>query len=239
MNSAVWNGLEAVLPDWLEPVYLDLPGHGTSAALAADKLDDYVSVLSKVISRPALWVGWSLGGLAVLKLARDYPERVAGMFMVACNPCFVCRDDWDCAVERSVFETFADALVLDQHATVRRFLTLQVQGDKQALRTVRTLQQALSQRGDATSQALMAGLRMLAECDLRADLRWLEAPVHWHLGGRDTLVPKSLAARLPALLPGVKISIEQQGAHAPFISHRANFVATLVAFATRLKRGSA
>ncbi|MGB5397391.1 MAG: alpha/beta fold hydrolase, partial [Gammaproteobacteria bacterium] len=87
MNSAVWQPLLAELPDWLDVICVDLPGHGGLAQVDAQSLDDYTRLLSAVTQRPALWVGWSLGGLAVLKLASDYPQLVAGLFMVASNPC--------------------------------------------------------------------------------------------------------------------------------------------------------
>ena len=126
MNSAVWSHCLPMLPDWMDVIRVDLPGHGTMSEVKATGIDDYVQSLAAVINRPAIWVGWSMGGLAVLQLAKYYPERVAGLFMVASNPCFVRQPDWQCAVERDVFRQFAESLEQDIDATVKRVLALQV-----------------------------------------------------------------------------------------------------------------
>lgn len=237
MNSAVWQPVIVDLPDWLEVICVDLPGHGSMAGIQAGGLAEQVAWLAAISPRPVLWVGWSLGGLAVLKLAQLHPERVAGAFMVACNPCFVSRPDWSPAVDASVFTKFADDLFQDSEATLKRFLALQVIGDKHALKTVRELQRAMTARGRVSAQAMSKGLQLLQECDLRRDLGLLEAPLHWHLGGRDTLVPVALADALAGLNPGIEISIEDNAGHAPFISHPENFRLELLAFADRIRTG--
>lgn len=235
MNSAVWRSLLPHLPAWLDVTCVDLPGHGSMVDVNADTLDEMVRVLSAISHRPVLWLGWSMGGLAVLRLARLYPERVAGVFMVASNPCFVRRDDWPCAVDASVFDSFARILTDDAGATLKRFLALQVMGDRHALHTVRELQSAMNERGNASRHALEAGLGMLKHCDLRSDLQSLSCPIHWTLGGRDTLVPVSLAEELRLLNPAMDISIEAAAAHAPFLSHTENFVHVFNGFAGKIR----
>ena len=69
MNSAVWDECIEQLPDWINVVVVDLPGHGSMVKVPASSLDDYVQALIPLVHRPVLWVGWSLGGLAVLRLA--------------------------------------------------------------------------------------------------------------------------------------------------------------------------
>lgn len=235
MNSAVWQSLSNSLPEWLDVICVDLPGHGSMAEVAAIDLDAQVELLAALTHRPALWLGWSLGGLPLLKLAQLYPERVAGLFLVASTPCFVRRPDWQCAVADSVFAEFARALEQDQTATLRRFLALQVIGAKQALKTVRELVQAMQTRGEASAAALRAGLQQLQDNDLRRDLALLTCPVHWHLGARDTLVPVALAASLKTLNSGIEISIVTGAGHAPFLSHPENFRHELLAFAGRMR----
>ena len=149
MNSAVWQSCLPLLPSWIDVICIDLPGHGSMAEVQADGLSDYVRLLSAVTERPVVWVGWSLGGLAVMQLAHYYPERVAGMFLIASTPCFVKQDNWANAVERSVFEQFSQSLKQDVKTTIRRFLALQVKGGESATSTVRELREAIEQRGQA------------------------------------------------------------------------------------------
>lgn len=234
MNSAVWQNCVAGLPDWIEIMPLDLPGHGSNASMPANTLDDYVDTLVAQVEQPAIWVGWSLGGLAVLQIAQQYVDRVAGIFMVASNPCFVSKPDWPAAVDQSVFENFSQSLEQDIDATIRRFLALQVRGADNAMKTVRELQQSLAERGQASETALKKGLDILCGTDLRAQLSTLECPVSWYLGGRDTLVPISLADELQAMNNSIELVIEPNAGHAPFISHPDVFRETLRNFAAAL-----
>ena len=235
MNGAVWEACFDLLPDWIDVIQVDLPGHGTMADVKAESINDYVQALAALVNRPVIWVGWSLGGLALLKLARDYPERIAGLFMVASNPCFVRKDDWQCAVEEDVFKLFADSLTENVDATIKRFLALQVKGSGLAMSTIRELQQSLQQRGRPSLEALKCGLDILSTTDLRIELPYLNCPVTWLLGGRDALVPVSLAGALKTLQPNIKNIIEKEAAHAPFISHPENFASALIDFAEGLR----
>lgn len=235
MNGAVWQACFDLLPEWMDVIQVDLPGHGTMADVKAESLNDYVQALAALVNRPVIWVGWSLGGLALLQLARCYPERIAGLFMVASTPCFVQKEGWSCAVDKNVFELFADSLEKNTDATIKRFLALQVKGSGVSMSTVRELQQSLQQRGRASIEALRSGLNILATSDLRNELPYLNCPVTWLLGGRDTLVPIALSGALKTLQPNIKNIVEKEAAHAPFISHPENFATALIEFAEGLR----
>jgi len=235
MNGAVWEKCFDLLPDWMDVIQVDLPGHGTMAEVRAEGLNDYVQALAALVNRPVVWVGWSLGGLALLQLAREYPERIAGLFMVSSTPCFVQKEEWSCAVEKNVFELFADSLEKDTDATIKRFLALQVKGSGVTMSAVRQLQQSLQQRGRASVDALRSGLDILSSTDLRIELPYLNCPVTWLLGGRDALVPISVAEELKVLQPNIKTIIEKEAAHAPFISHPESFAKALTEFAEGLR----
>ena len=235
MNGAVWQACFDLLPDWIDVIQVDLPGHGSMADVKAESINDYVQALAALVNRPVIWVGWSLGGLALLQLAKDYPERVAGLFMVSTNPCFVQKEGWSCAVEKNVFELFAESLEKDTDATIKRFLALQVKGSGVTMSTIRELQQSLQQRGRASKDALRSGLDILATTDLRNELPYLNCPVTWLLGGRDTLVPVALSGALKTLQPNIKNVVEKEAAHAPFISHPESFASALIEFAEGIR----
>jgi pimeloyl-[acyl-carrier protein] methyl ester esterase len=235
MNSAVWDDCISLLPDWINVVVVDLPGHGSMAKVEANTLDDYVQMLTPLVHRPVLWVGWSLGGLAVLRLAELYPERVAAAMLVATNPCFVSQDGWDCAVDRSVFEQFATDLENNQQKTIRRFLALQVKGVDDVMHVVRQLQQSIQRRGMASTQALSTGLDILLETDLRQTLKGIDCPLHWLLGAKDSLVPAELAVALSGEYAQQDVIVHPDASHAPFISQPEFFVAQLVSLAEQLR----
>jgi len=231
MNSAVWEECISLLPDWINVILVDLPGHGSMADVPVESLDDFVRALYPLVHRPVIWVGWSLGGLAVLRLAELYPQRVAAALLVATNPCFVQAPGWETGIAAQVFDEFASDLSEDQAKTIRRFLALQVKGSSGAMRTVKKLQQSIVSRGEASSQALVSGLKMLLETDLRDSLRTIDRPLSWYLGAKDGLVPAVLAQQLQENYYQSDIVVHEQASHAPFISHCDDFIKYLVSMA--------
>lgn len=235
MNSAVWDECIEQLPDWINVVVIDLPGHGSMAKVPARTLDDYVQTLVPLVHRPVLWVGWSLGGLAVLRLAELYPQRVAAAMLVATNPCFVSQSDWECAVDESVFKQFASDLNKNQKKTIRRFLALQVKGLSDVMTVVRQLQQSIESRGQASTQALNAGLDILLNVDLRQTLKDIDPPLHWLLGAKDALVPAGLAQHLAEDFAQKNVTLLPEASHAPFISEADLFIKQLIDLAQQLR----
>ena len=235
MNSAVWDDCIAQLPDWINSVVVDLPGHGTMADIEANTLDDYVKAIVPLVHRPVLWVGWSLGGLAVLRLAELYPQRVASALLIATNPCFVIQENWPYAVDAKVFDQFASDLTRDQEKTIRRFLALQVKGLPDAMKVVRQLQKSIQSRGQAATKALISGLEILLETDLRNNLNLIESPLYWMLGARDSLVPGELADALKTKYQQENVHLYEKASHAPFISQRDDFIKQLLVIAEKLR----
>jgi len=233
MNSAVWDECIEQLPDWINVVVVDLPGHGSMAKVPANSLDDYVRALVPLVHQPVIWVGWSLGGLAVLRLAELYPQRVASALLVATNPCFVSRADWPCAVEAKVFGQFAGDLKKNQQKTIRRFLALQVKGLPNVMSVVRQLQQSMQSRGQASTQALTLALDILLKTDLRQTLKSIDCPLYWLLGAKDALLPGELAQVLQQQFGQENVVLHPQASHAPFISHREEFVKQLINIAQK------
>ncbi len=250
MNSAVWDDVIQQLPDWINVVLVDLPGHGSMANVEANSLDDYVQALTPLVHRPVLWVGWSLGGLAVLRLAELYPQRVAAALLVATNPCFVRRDDWSCGVDSAVFSQFENELNQQQKKTIRRFLALQVKGLPNAMKVVKKLQSSIEQRGEASSHALTVGLDILLKADLRDVVRNYvvhndavqhhvalnnKPLIHWCFGAKDSLVPNELAGVLEKDFAQKNIVVNKQASHAPFISHSEDFIKQLIGCAEKIR----
>jgi len=235
MNSAVWDECIAKLPEWIKVVVVDLPGHGSMSDVAVSSLDDLVQALMPLAHRPVMWVGWSLGGLAVLRLAELYPERIAAALLVACNPCFVRKDNWSCGVEAEVFNQFSSNLNKHQEKTLQRFLLLQVKHLPEAKHAVKQLQLSLKLRGPASTQALNSGLEILLETDLRQALRSIEHRLHWLFGAQDALVPAAVAKVLQDEYVQKNVVVNAKASHAPFISHQDDFIKQLIEIAEQLR----
>ncbi len=219
MNAAVWEPLLPGLSEHLRVCVIELPGHGGSPPADAADLGVWASQCLAVAPPRAHWLGWSLGGQIAMRAALDAPDRVRGLSLVAATPRFVQAVDWDCAMPLKTFQDFADALGQDPHATLLRFLGLQVKGADHARETLRLLRAEIEQRPPASETGLQQGLALLLENDLRSRLSRLSCATHWLFGTRDTLVPKRLAEQLHRLLPDVRCEEIAGAGHAPFLSH--------------------
>jgi pimeloyl-[acyl-carrier protein] methyl ester esterase len=234
MNSAIWRGCLKYLPDWINPLCIDLPGYGEAVDVEATSLDEYVDYVADQITRPALLTGWSLGGLVSLRLAQHYPQKVAGLVQVATNPKFVQQGSWLTAIDADVFEQFAAALEKNASKTIQRFLALQVRGTDTSMQTVRELQRSIEGCGLPHASALHDGLIILSTTDLIKAASELHCPLVWLLGDKDALVPVALVEALKELTPAAEIEVIHGAGHAPFISHPEIFARAVARAARRI-----
>lgn len=226
LHGGVFAPLVERLQDRFELHCVDLPGHGRSRdpspAFALDACIDEIAARTP----PAVWLGWSLGGLFALKAAALQPQ-VRGLAMLAATPRFVKGEDWADAVDRSVFEQFGADLKSDYRGTLERFLALDTIGSEHARAELRSLKQTLYAHGEPAPEALQLGLRLLERTDLRHLLPSLRVPSLWISGRRDRLVPAAGMRAAAALAQGEHFDIAG-GGHAPFIGH-ADIVADKIA----------
>ncbi len=218
MHGGVFAPLLAELSERFECHVLDLPGHGLSEERDGLALDATVDRLLNVLP-PALWLGWSLGGLFALEAALRAPDRVRGLIALAASPRFVVANDWPHAVAPSVFEQFAADLAQDYGATIDRFLALEVHGDVGARQEIRWLRQRLGERPPSDPRILVDGLALLADTDLRAELPRLAVPSLWLGGQRDRLVPWQALDAAARMAPAAEFRRIDRAGHAPFLSH--------------------
>ncbi len=219
MNAGVWHLLLPALRERYRVTVIELPGHGASAFDGQTDLDAWVRACLDVAPPQAAWVGWSLGGLIAMRAASMAPERVHALCQVCATPSFVQREGWQAAMPATVFDQFAQDLVADPQATLKRFLSLQVRGVENARTVLRALNEASAQRPPADTEALKVGLSLLLGSDLREQMTQLSMPVHWLFGGRDTLVPVASANVVIEMLPAATVEVIEAAGHAPLVSH--------------------
>lgn len=236
MNHSIWQSVLDVLPDWIETTAMDLPGHGlrqnellTDLQHLGEDLAEQCFTFKKE-NRPLILVGWSLGGLACLKVAIDKRAPIDGLLLVSTGPCFVSRPGWDVGVDGEIFDQFAQSLHDDFSATVRRFLSLQVKGSESGRAILRGLRERVLQQPQPAKESLNAGLQILRQVDLRWQLQNISLPVSWALGAQDGLVRIELADALKILMPRADVRQYESAGHAPFLSHADAFVQQLVEF---------
>jgi pimeloyl-[acyl-carrier protein] methyl ester esterase len=211
---------------------VDLPGHGGSRddpgpLRAADCARRIVAQ-----TPPALWLGWSLGGLVALEAALQHPAAVRGLVMLAASPHFVASDDWPYGVAAEVFHQFGRDLHGDYRRTLDRFLALEAMGSEHMREELRFLRDHLFERGAPDETVLEQGLAMLASGDYRARLAEMAGPALWIGGRRDRLVLPGALAWAAARMPGGRHALIDGAGHAPFLGAPDQVTAAILAFAT-------
>jgi pimeloyl-[acyl-carrier protein] methyl ester esterase len=216
-------GMHPAVFDRLAPTFaphaahaLALPGYDGTSAVSPYELDDLALELAARAPRKCVVAGWSLGAQVALAWARARPQQVERLVLLSATPCFVQRDDWPAAMAPCVFDAFSDAVRIDPVAALRRFVSLQVEGDAAAKRVAHALRSALSASPAPQAQVLEGGLRILREADLRGVLGEIETRALVLHGEHDRLVPPAAAEYLAHALPRAILALVPRAAHAPF-----------------------
>lgn len=219
MHSGIWSDFAKALAVTHQVICLDLPGHGLSEPLSKTNLTGVTQALLAAIPIEKFKIlGWSLGGLLALDMARLAPERVESVVLLASNPCFVAQADWP-GVKVEVLDNFARQLQVDPQQTLMRFMALQVSGLPDAKMRLQQIKQAVLSRPAADLASLEQGLHILKYEDLRESLAYLSCPVSAILAGRDTLVPISLLDSLRNLRSKMRVEVLPGAGHMPFMTH--------------------
>jgi pimeloyl-[acyl-carrier protein] methyl ester esterase len=234
MHGGIFEPLSARLEKHFTLHLVDLPGHGLSAD--SDIALELPAIAAHVAAHtpPALWLGWSLGGLVALQAALQCPDAVRGLVMLCSSPRFVRSADWPQGMDGRVFLGFADELAKDYRQTIDRFLQLEAQGSDHMRDEIRLLREQVFAHGEPSPQRLREGLLLLRDTDLRAELPNLSAPSLWIAGRRDRLVsPPSMQVSAARVRDANYLRIEH-GGHAPFLTHADDVADAITKFSDAL-----
>ncbi len=230
MNGAVWQQTVDILQNQFRVHVVDLPGYGHSANCHAENLAQIAQLLMIQAPKDALWVGWSLGGLVATYMAIHHSNYVSKLVTVASSPKFAAERPWR-GIQPQVLTAFTAQLMDDFQLTIERFMALQAMGSPSAKQDVKVLKQAVLSRPSPNPSALLAGLKMLADVDLRDNLAQISVPILRLYGRLDGLVPIQVASDLQQMLPESEQFIFTESSHAPFMTELENFCQQLVVFA--------
>jgi pimeloyl-[acyl-carrier protein] methyl ester esterase len=230
MNARVFDALAERLADDFEVHALNLPGHGGRAALPHNTLQSWADDLAEQLPVGAALLGWSLGGQVAMRAALDHPHRIARLILLASTPRFVMTEDWEHGMTPANLEDFGIALMADPHATLLRFLSLQTRGMPGQKALLQQLRQTMLAAPAAEDATLAAGLILLRDTDLRAELSRLRQPTLVLHGALDTLTPVAAGRWLADTLPAAQHLELARAAHAPHLSHGADVAAAIGRF---------
>ncbi|MBD1558648.1 pimeloyl-ACP methyl ester esterase BioH [Vibrio sp. S9_S30] len=229
MNGAVWQQTAERLAHHFSVHVVDLPGYGHSRHVHAKDLETIANCILQDAPETAIWMGWSLGGLVATHIALKHDERVSKLITVASSPKFAAEKPWR-GIQPNVLTLFTEQLVDDFQQTVERFMALQAMGSPSARQDVKQLKQAVLSRPLPDTKALLAGLEMLANIDLRADVAGIKVPYLRVYGRLDGLVPISVAKDMQIWAPQSHQHTFEQSSHAPFMTELEPFCEKITDF---------
>ena len=228
LHGGIWGDLPTRLAQHHRVCVVDLPGHGRSRGHPfpqdlKELAGELAGMLAQRLAGPAIWVGWSLGGLVAMTVALQFPTQVARLVLVSCTPRFVRGPDWPAAMSPEVLTAFAQELTLEYRATLQRFLSLQMGMDAAGRALLKTLRLEMFRHGEPDADALIGGLALLRDTDLRPRLPEITCPSLILHGEHDRLASVAASEYLQAHLGNAQRACLARAGHAPFLSHPDEF----------------
>lgn len=234
LNAEVWRSIALRGAGQYRFHLVDLPGYGRSQEFPAMSLqhmsDQIWQHATQILTQPAIWLGWSLGGLVASRIAIDHAAQITGLVTVASSPCFHQQDDDWPGIKPEILSGFEQQLAHHFQRTVERFLALQTLGTASAREDARLLKSIVLELPIPKVEILNAGLEILRTVDLRQSLKEISIPFLRIYGYLDGLVPRRVVPLIDDLYPSSSSVIMRNCAHAPFISHPEEFLALLADF---------
>ncbi len=232
MHSGIWGGVRDQLSLQFRLHLVDLPGHGLSPACEPGTLNQIVDSITEILPEHCMVGGWSLGGQVAMELALREPERVRQLILISTTPCFAKHGDWEWGMEHKLLQLFLENLKLNYAATINRFLTLQMSGDRDASRILLQLRKHFFQRAEPDPNALQKGLKILQQSDLRDRMAAIKQPVLLLHGENDVITHPAAADWMHQQLSRSQRVMFPHCGHAPFLSYPDQFVTCLNEFRT-------
>jgi pimeloyl-[acyl-carrier protein] methyl ester esterase len=218
MTPGVFGGLASALQSTRDVHAIALPGYAARAARDPYTLDSLADDVAEAAPQCCVVAGWSFGAQIALRWARTRPSQVQALALIAATPSFAQRPGWKHAIEAEVLQAFVRGLDSDREATLKRFASLQAQGDAQMKTVALALREHLAADSAASTQTLQRGLSVLLQSDLRDELGEIEQNALVIHGEHDRLTPLAAGEHLAGALKRGTLLTIAGAAHAPFLS---------------------
>ena len=190
-DSQIWQAMPDRLSAFIEVYSLDLPGFGESPILDNYSEASLLEWMAEVLPSHCYLLGLSLGGMLCRAFAAQYPCRVVGLITISSNLSFIATEQHPEAMAGADFAAFEQYWEQDSALCLKRFLSLQTQGDSQQRRLIKQLRTMDSKIDDNAGGALLA---LLGGLDNRRHRAKIECPSLDIFGACDALVPVAVSS---------------------------------------------
>ena len=233
-DKETWLMMSALIPRSRGTVLIDLPGHGDSADVpeTACSIRDHAEAVLRVLDRcghdRVILCGNSMGGGVALRLAASWPDRIAGLVLVAS----VGRDVHDGGAR-----SWADGEnpLIPRPEDIERFMDLVLERPppvgKAVIRYVITQR---AYRADQLHKLFRGFIQNAGERGVPSDLRAIDQQTLIIHGEQDRIISKSVAEDLVAHLPRSELVVMRGVGHAPQLEAPRTTAKIIEHFAQRL-----
>jgi pimeloyl-ACP methyl ester carboxylesterase len=206
LDHTVWQPVQALLPDGVEAVMPDLPGHGSRPPVTAGAtLADLADGVAAKIPPGSHLVGFSLGALVAQHLAAHRPELVATLTSVS-SVCKRTADERAAVLGR--LDTAAEDFAASAEASLRRWFD----GTDVSPERVR-LTRATLLANDPASFLHCYRIFATADADIAADLSRIGAPALAVTGECDPGSTPEMTRRLAESIPDCRVVVVPGARH--------------------------
>jgi len=221
-SSKIWQACLTELGKEFQLWCVDLPGHGESHDILWDEsVHQGLELLANSLPPRCLLVGWSLGGLLAQLFAKQYPQRVQGLMLVASTPKFVASNDWPHAMPLSIFQQFAKQYDASPQDTLKQFIALQILHGRSLKKIMRELDYASSFQA---LEKIHWGIEWLLKLDLRKAFVSSGLPIVLFHGENDQVSSIQAAEQTAEIWESTQLCKISQAGHVPFLSHSEQFI---------------
>lgn len=220
-NGRIFDPLRRELPPAWRISAPDLPGHGGRAASESFDIAAAAAEIADGLHRPAYLLGWSLGSLVALHIAARYPDKVNALILCAGFARFTAAEGYPEGVSPALLRKMTVLFEQDYPKHMRQFLELQLLHNDNRRTIIDSILPDLLR--DGTPQGIASALAAAEAADARAWLPEIRCPVLLIYGNKDSVTPMRMGEYLLRHLPDARLQIADKAAHAPFLSHTAEF----------------
>ena len=210
LRAEAWNAQMNALSERFEMIAPDLPGHGESEGLSFPAtLADFGDRLARLLDRPTVIVGHSLGALIALDIAARHPERIQGV--AALNAIYRRTDVAQQAVQERA-RSLDGQTVADPDGPLQRWFGEEPSPERNACKE---WLQGVDPYGYRTAYKVFAD----EDGPAHEDLRGLRCPALFITGEREPNSTPAMSRAMAGLAPKGQVQVIGGAAHMMPMTH--------------------
>lgn len=234
-DKETWLLLSTLLPRARGTLLIDLPAHGASAVVPEDRasIRHHAEAVVRALDRcgidRAIICGNSMGGGVALRLAASWPDRVAGLVLVAS----IGRDIHDGGA-RAWIGDGANPLI-PREEDIDKFMEIVLERPPPVGRAViRHVITQRARRADVLGSVFRGFVLSGGDAGVPRDLAGIDRPALVIHGEQDRIIGKRVAEDLVQALPRAELVIMRGVGHAPQLEAPRHTARLVEAFARRV-----